>query len=644
MGAGKWQPSFNEALRGRGVVILPDNDEPGHLHARLVALSLRGVAAWARVVELPGLPPKGDVSDWLAQPGHGKTELFELVSAELKKGPGIWPGWSVEVPATLDAASASRPAAPTPPDAGDAWEPPIPLADVPEVPPFPIDVLPEPLGRFVAEAARALDCPADYLGVPLLVLAGAALGGSRALEIKTGYEQRPCLYAAIVGPPGSTKSPALALVAQPLQEESWRLKAQWDRAMVEYEADLAKHEASRKNIGAAARDPRPVKPLLRRLVASDATTEALAQVLLENPRGVALVRDEITAWVLTMNQYKGGRGGDRQFFLSAWSGEPATVDRKGSHEKGPLLVPRPFLAVVGGLPPALLPRLRHESGEAVEDGFCDRILFAYPTATVAGPENWLVVSPEARQALADAFARLWGLRMEPVEDGTRLRGWRPGVVRLTAAAGEAWQLFTAAHNAECRDEAFPPHLLGPWSKLRGYCGRLALLVHFLRWACREIEHQDVDDVSMIRAVRLVYYFKAHARKVHAAMGRDQEAEDARRLLAWVARERVDEFKRYEIHKDLQAQEHFQRPDDLDAPLERLVKHGYLRVRLPPPNPRGGRPPMPTFEVNPLWNRRENRENRENPPDGLVEGGFPGFPGFPGDLGTGGTAGNLLAPD
>ena len=33
MGAGKWQESYSEILKGANVVILPDNDEPGRNHA-----------------------------------------------------------------------------------------------------------------------------------------------------------------------------------------------------------------------------------------------------------------------------------------------------------------------------------------------------------------------------------------------------------------------------------------------------------------------------------------------------------------------------------------------------------------------------------------------------------------------------------
>jgi hypothetical protein len=44
-GAGKWKREYSEAPRGRHVVILPDNDEPGRAHAQDVASNLQGVAA-----------------------------------------------------------------------------------------------------------------------------------------------------------------------------------------------------------------------------------------------------------------------------------------------------------------------------------------------------------------------------------------------------------------------------------------------------------------------------------------------------------------------------------------------------------------------------------------------------------------------
>lgn len=79
-GAGKWRPEYSEALRDRGVVILPDNDDPGRGHAETVAQALSGAARSVKVLELPGLPEKGDVSDWV-DAGGTVEELRRLVDA-----------------------------------------------------------------------------------------------------------------------------------------------------------------------------------------------------------------------------------------------------------------------------------------------------------------------------------------------------------------------------------------------------------------------------------------------------------------------------------------------------------------------------------------------------------------------------------
>lgn len=79
-GAGKWKKEHAQYLKGRRVVVLPDNDEPGRKHAGVVAMSLQKLASEVRVLTLPDLPAKGDVSDWLAA-GGTKEGLLALAAA-----------------------------------------------------------------------------------------------------------------------------------------------------------------------------------------------------------------------------------------------------------------------------------------------------------------------------------------------------------------------------------------------------------------------------------------------------------------------------------------------------------------------------------------------------------------------------------
>ena len=79
-GSGKWVPSFALHLKGKDIAIFPDNDEAGQEHARQVVASLHGHVRSCRLVTLPDLPPKGDVSDWIAAGGTAEA-LGAIVEA-----------------------------------------------------------------------------------------------------------------------------------------------------------------------------------------------------------------------------------------------------------------------------------------------------------------------------------------------------------------------------------------------------------------------------------------------------------------------------------------------------------------------------------------------------------------------------------
>jgi hypothetical protein len=80
-GAGKWLDEFNQHLKDRPVIILPDNDKDGRAHAIKIADSLKGTAKSIKIVHLPDLPVKGDVSDWL-ELGGTVEKLNELIKKD----------------------------------------------------------------------------------------------------------------------------------------------------------------------------------------------------------------------------------------------------------------------------------------------------------------------------------------------------------------------------------------------------------------------------------------------------------------------------------------------------------------------------------------------------------------------------------
>ncbi len=93
MGAGKWRPEYNSHLQERVVVILPDKDDAGCNHAQKVAQGLHGIAANVKIVELPDLPAKGDVSDWLDAGGTAEhLQVLTELAPEFDPTTGPTPG------------------------------------------------------------------------------------------------------------------------------------------------------------------------------------------------------------------------------------------------------------------------------------------------------------------------------------------------------------------------------------------------------------------------------------------------------------------------------------------------------------------------------------------------------------------------
>ena len=79
-GAGNWQDEYAHYFSKRMIAVLPDNDEQGQEYGYKVAVALsEDDRNLVKIINLDGLPEKGDVSDWLDN-GGTKDELLRLVN------------------------------------------------------------------------------------------------------------------------------------------------------------------------------------------------------------------------------------------------------------------------------------------------------------------------------------------------------------------------------------------------------------------------------------------------------------------------------------------------------------------------------------------------------------------------------------
>jgi len=149
----------------------------------------------------------------------------------------------------------------------------------------------------------------------------------------------------------------------------------------------------------------PEKLISRRYKTEDATVEKISEILLENPMGILVHRDELTGWLCNLE--KQGREGDRAFYLESWNGTGSfDVDRIG---RGSLHIPALCLSILGGIQPGPLSTYVYQAtrGEKGDDGLLQRFqLLVWPDP----PTTWRNVDrrpdAEARDKAYEVFKQL----------------------------------------------------------------------------------------------------------------------------------------------------------------------------------------------------------------------------------------------
>lgn len=496
----------------------------------------------------------------------------------------------------------------------DGW-PPLRLGGLPPVDPFPIDVLPEVAASLVKEGASAIGCPPDFLGVPILAVVGGTIGRSVSLMLKDGYFASSTIFAACVGPPSDGKTPALKAVAVAVRKIDETLEAEYNLAMERWKA-----ESEKKNPNGEKIKP-PPKPKPRRIDLDDITMEALPLVLADNPRGLVMIRDELTAFVLGMNQFKGGKGNDRFNALKIWSGDAIKKDRVLHENNVPIRCSHPSLSIVGGLPPDLLRELLDPRGRS--DGFLDRFLLAFPDPLPVAPWTDRGIPDEIVCEWHALLSRLW-LRPLNVKEGKSV----PHVARFTTEAKATWERLYDAHKDEMNAGDFPPALRGPWGKFREYAGRLILVLTLMDHAANlSADHLAVPNVNarhVTNAWGLVSYFKSHARRVQAAIHLGSDiggGQVVKAIIEWIRSGSRLSFS----ERDLKQARRWIEPDKLADALAYLTQRNAIRPReSPAEKPRVGHPPSRSYEVNPaLLNAQNTRNTQKGSSNRTAEPSFEG---------------------
>lgn len=579
-----WEP-----LRGRACRIWPDNDDPGRAYAGEVAAILLGMGCTVSCIDAEklGLGKGEDVIDWLAaHPGAAGCDIEALPILRLHQTP--------------EDAQAG--------DSASCDPEPMPLPKLPPVPAFPMDLLPDELKPWIGDGAERARFRPEFPAVASMVALGSVIGRKLGIRLKKrdDWTEYANVWGGLIGPPSALKSPAMRAGLRPFKVLQVTADERHATEREAYEARLEafklRKNAKRKSAVKALTEnadasidlgdlAEPTIPMPRTYWTSDATAERLGELLAENPNGLLVERDELSALLMTLEdeRYATARG----LYLSGWSGnEGYRFDRI---MRGTTALPKFALSVIGGIQPGPLTRYVRSafSGERA-DGMLQRFqLIVWPDAeSFVYVDRW--PDGDARKTAAALFERADSFDPKAIgtHDGCSND---PPFIRLSR---EAQGLFVEWYSNFMRErrtvesggsESAP--IAAHFGKYPGLVGKLALILH----VADDPESGEVSERTLLKALAWIDYLTPHARRVYHAV-EHPETGAAELLLARLRRgELPPSFKAWEISR--KGWHGLTDREAVKKACRLLLEYGWL-IELDAGGSSGGRPADPVYGVSP----------------------------------------------
>jgi hypothetical protein len=497
---------------------------------------------------------------------------------------------------------------------GDEWPDPTPLNEPATVPNFPTHTLPTWITNYTQQIADNLQVATDLPNTLALgALSVCALGNTRIHYRRNNWTQPLNIYASVALPPSAGKSPAKAAMFAPLEQLEIRRLQQaqqnkhhnestrriLDKRLRDLEEKLAK-------IPPGSDEALVTQHLLNdtisdlaehahtpsgRLLADDATTEALGVALAEAGGNIAVISSEGGIFDRMAGLYSEGQI-NLDLYLEAWSGGRYVVDRI---KREPINIPSANLVVITTIQPHTLNEIGAKKAFAGR-GLTARFLLCQPASNV-GTRDRLRHSNADQHAQTTYEAHL--------TDIAETHHGKPRTLTLDPEADETFAHWDQALENRCGPGHELEHLNEWVGKLRANVIRLAGLLHLAN-------HHDTDQVSpqtIQDAITLGDYYLAHMIAISDTWGVDETIIQARQILDWATRTNHTQFT---IRDAMRANR--RRFPDLDAirgPLTILVENGWVRGADDGPitfNPQRGKP-SPTLVIHPRAAEVIHRQNQ-----------------------------------
>lgn len=457
------------------------------------------------------------------------------------------------------------------------WQAPIPLGAI-DLPPFPEEVFPDAIEKFVGELSRSTETPRDLAGLNVLAALATASHNKYVVQVKSDYREPVNLWTAIALPPGSRKSAVLAAAVKPIEnyeKQKQRLIEPMMKEVTSRNKSLEARIRELRNTIAKAKEcdfetlqqeifnleeKIEEPPAFPQLWTSDVTPENLGTLMVSNHDCMAVLSDEAGIFDILAGRYSSGIP-NLDLFLKSHTGSSARVNRMG---RAPDLLERAILTM--GLTPQPdvlkgLGRNRTFRGR----GLLGRFLYAVPYSNL-GKRN-LDASPILPEAEAGYHQVLEAILKHEMSDDAL------HALNLSAGAYEKWFGYSRAIEIQM-DEGGPLAFMTDWAgKLAGQIARIAALIHIARHAFEKPWIKAISIEDMSAAIKVGHYLSKHAQAVFDLMGADPAIEGAKAVLHWIEANRFESFTFRDCHYAHKSR--FKKAKELQDSIEVLLDNYFI---------------------------------------------------------------------
>lgn len=364
---------------------------------------------------------------------------------------------------------------------------------------FPIEIFPESVRNYIKICNKTLNNSIDYMGCSLLFLTSIIIGNSTLIEIKKGWKESANIWLALIGKAGVGKTPSISSITFPLEKANNKEIKKYIKDVMAYE-EYMNLDKKEKDLVQEVH-----KPKKSQFIVNDVTLEALIELHNENKNGIGVLKDELAGFFKDMNKYR--EGGDKEHWLSSWSGKQINLNRKTAKSS---FVERACLPILGGIQPSIMDTFYTDENK--DNGFIDRMLFSYPEMNIE-----YYSEQEMKQEHLDWYDNYILRFYENTKKSIRFTDdWEiePIIATFTPKAKDEFirvqNKLTDSQNSDKENEYMKSML----PKQKAYMARFSLIINTLEsLENKQVFRDKIEVESVLKAEVLSDYFITMASKI-----------------------------------------------------------------------------------------------------------------------------------